>query len=342
MLTLNHSICPECGVGCGINIISKNGKLIGINPYKNHPINEGKNCKNCIDNINNITEGKQQKNYDYSQSILEITEKLKQNQNQEITIVTSGQTDNNDLKKIIEFKNKYNYNILAYENNFTKTDEQLIPSYDEIEEAKQIITIGDIYRNNSLIARKIIHAQENNNAKTININTTKNLTGYNSDEFKQIDSYKEIIKALETIETTDKTFIIINECEDYPTITDYVKDNNLKILPLLKHPNSYSILEEIKTTQKDEIEEIINNSKLLLFINEDPSIFKGTNSKEIIHITPDLTGNYNEIPVRQWCEKEGSYTNSEGLTQEFHDAIKDENNQLLTVEEILEEISKKL
>ena len=99
---------------------------------------------------------------------------------------------------------------------------------------------------------------------------------------------------------------------------------------------------EIKTTQKDEIEEIINNSKLLLFINEDPSIFNGTNSKEIINITPYLTGNYYEIPVRQWCEKEGSYTNSEGLTQEFHDVIKDENNQLLTVEEILEEISKKL
>jgi len=342
MLTLNHSICPECGVGCGINIISKDGQLMGINPYKNHPINEGKNCKNCLDNINNIAETKQEKNYDYSQKIDEITEKLKQNPEQQTTIILSGKTDNNDLKKIIEFKNKYNYNIAAYENNFTKTDEQLIPSYDEIEEADKIITIGDIFRNSSLIARKIIHAQDNSNAETININTTKNLTGYNSDEFKQIDTYKEITKALETIETTDKTVIIINECEDYPTIIDYVKNRNLKILPLLKHPNSYSILEEIETTQKDEIEETINNSQLLLFINENPSDFNQTDGREVILITQNPTGEYDEIPVRQWCEKEGSFTNSEGLTQEFHDAIQDENNHLLTVEEILEEISKKL
>ncbi|MDO5826343.1 MAG: hypothetical protein Q4Q22_08175 [Methanosphaera sp.] len=149
-------------------------------------------------------------------------------------------------------------------------------------------------------------------------------------------------KTLETIDTTDKTIIIINECEDYQKILDYVKENNLKILPLLKNPNSYSILKKIKTTQKDEIEETINNSQLLLFINEDPSNCNKIDAQEIISITPNPTGKNCEIPVRQWCEKDGSFTNSEGLTQEFHDAIQDENNNLLTVEEILDEISKKL
>ncbi|RAP54765.1 MAG: hypothetical protein BZ137_00525, partial [Methanosphaera sp. rholeuAM130] len=162
MLTLNHSICPECGIGCGINIISKDGQLMGINPYKNHPINEGKNCKNCIDNINSISENEKCKNYDYTTKIEEIIEKLKENNNQEITIVTSGKTDNNDLNKILEFKDNYDYNIVAYENNFTQTDEELIPTYAQIEEADKIITIGDIYRKNSLIARRIMRAQENN------------------------------------------------------------------------------------------------------------------------------------------------------------------------------------
>jgi len=36
--------CPYCGVGCGLNLVVSDGKLVGVEPYKRSPINEGKLC----------------------------------------------------------------------------------------------------------------------------------------------------------------------------------------------------------------------------------------------------------------------------------------------------------
>lgn len=38
------SICPYCGTGCGINFVVKDGKIVGVEPWKRHPVNEGKVC----------------------------------------------------------------------------------------------------------------------------------------------------------------------------------------------------------------------------------------------------------------------------------------------------------
>jgi len=38
------AICPYCSCGCGINIVVEDGKIIGQEPWKEHPINEGANC----------------------------------------------------------------------------------------------------------------------------------------------------------------------------------------------------------------------------------------------------------------------------------------------------------
>jgi len=38
------TICPYCSCGCGINLIVKDGKIIGQEPWKEHPVNEGTNC----------------------------------------------------------------------------------------------------------------------------------------------------------------------------------------------------------------------------------------------------------------------------------------------------------
>ena len=36
--------CPYCGVGCGLNLVVNDGKLVGVEPNKRSPINEGKLC----------------------------------------------------------------------------------------------------------------------------------------------------------------------------------------------------------------------------------------------------------------------------------------------------------
>jgi len=43
-LTYVPTTCPYCGVGCGLNLVVNEGKLVGVEPYKRSPINEGKLC----------------------------------------------------------------------------------------------------------------------------------------------------------------------------------------------------------------------------------------------------------------------------------------------------------
>ncbi|MGZ4943373.1 MAG: formate dehydrogenase subunit alpha [Halobacteriota archaeon] len=38
------TICPYCGCGCGLNLVVQDGKLAGVEPWKRHPVNEGKLC----------------------------------------------------------------------------------------------------------------------------------------------------------------------------------------------------------------------------------------------------------------------------------------------------------
>ena len=43
-LTYVPTICPYCGVGCGLNLVVMDGRLVGVEPWKRHPVNEGKLC----------------------------------------------------------------------------------------------------------------------------------------------------------------------------------------------------------------------------------------------------------------------------------------------------------
>lgn len=38
------SVCPYCGVGCGINLIIENHKLVGVEPQLSHPVSRGQLC----------------------------------------------------------------------------------------------------------------------------------------------------------------------------------------------------------------------------------------------------------------------------------------------------------
>lgn len=340
MLTINHTICPECSIGCGLNVISKDGIIVGINPFKNNEINEGKNCKNCTEYIDNIST-MENKTFDYDNVIDELKNKMESTDSEKITILTSGNTDNNDLDNLIKFADDKGVNLVSYEYEFTKINPELIASYDEVEKADQIITIGDIYRKNSLIGRRIIHAKEND-AKTINIYTETNLTGFNSDEFKQIESFDELNQVLDSIDFTENTIIIINEIsstQNYVDLIKLIEDKNIKVLPLLQHPNSYSILEKTESLSKEELANKIEDSELIILVNENPleylddSILEG---KTIISLTQNGVELGLTVPVKVWCQKETSFTNSAGLTQNYPDAINDEENTLKTVSEVLD------
>jgi len=42
--TVTTSICPYCGVGCGLVAYTKNGKLVDVEGDPDHPINQGTLC----------------------------------------------------------------------------------------------------------------------------------------------------------------------------------------------------------------------------------------------------------------------------------------------------------
>ncbi|MCX6692936.1 MAG: formate dehydrogenase subunit alpha [Methanomicrobiales archaeon] len=44
LLTYVPTTCPYCGVGCGLNLVVNEGRLVGVEPWRRTPVNEGKLC----------------------------------------------------------------------------------------------------------------------------------------------------------------------------------------------------------------------------------------------------------------------------------------------------------
>jgi formate dehydrogenase major subunit len=43
-ISYQHTVCPYCTSGCGLYLVVKNGRIIGQEPMKSYPTNEGKMC----------------------------------------------------------------------------------------------------------------------------------------------------------------------------------------------------------------------------------------------------------------------------------------------------------
>lgn len=39
-----HSVCPYCGVGCGLFLMTQKGKVVGVQPDKEHSVSRGELC----------------------------------------------------------------------------------------------------------------------------------------------------------------------------------------------------------------------------------------------------------------------------------------------------------
>ena len=44
MLKFVPTICPYCGVGCGLLLVVKEGRVVDTQPWPGHPMSEGKLC----------------------------------------------------------------------------------------------------------------------------------------------------------------------------------------------------------------------------------------------------------------------------------------------------------
>ena len=108
------TICPYCGCGCGIYLVVKDSTIIGVEPWKEHPVNEGANCpkgKNAFAFLyadGRLTKPLIKENGTFKEASWEkalglIVEKLKKTDSNSVGFINSGKLTNEDLYVIQKF-----------------------------------------------------------------------------------------------------------------------------------------------------------------------------------------------------------------------------------------------
>ena len=100
--------CPYCATGCGIYLVVKDGRIVGVEPWKEHPVNEGKNCPKGR-SAHEFLYGKERlerplirENGEFGEATWDealelIAERLKKAKSEEVGFVSSCKLTNEDL-----------------------------------------------------------------------------------------------------------------------------------------------------------------------------------------------------------------------------------------------------
>ena len=335
MFEIKHTLCPSCSVGCGINVILDNEEIVGTFPYKRHPINEGKNCSNGRASVENVDD-----DFSFDLKVLnDVIGKLKSANNEKITVIFSGNNSNEDLQAIKALCESKGFNILAYDNNL-KNFESVV-SYDDVENASNLFVIGNILYENPLIGRRLVHAKENGAKIYVNDDLKGTPTANIADEFTSV-SVKEF---LENNDFNDESIIIFNKVDSFEDL-DLIESINSKLLPVYSKSNSKGALDLVEAISKEDALELLDNTEVLLVFNEDvvnEFDFDFKSISQVITFAPSKNDTTEVsdfvIPIKSWLECDGSFTNAEGLTQEFSSIYESDK---LSVAEVVEKINGEL
>ena len=347
MLEIKHTLCPSCSVGCGINVILKQGNVVGSFPYKRHSINEGKNClngRNAIEKYRNKLEKATISNSeaDMNKVIDEVLKELSSADTSTVTVICSGNNSVEEIEAIKNFAESKKYNIGFYADNLKSIENNA--SYEDIENAKAVLVIGDILYDNPLIGRKIVHAKQND-AKIYAVGNEESVTKNISDSYST-KSIQEFFDENENIldETSLIIFNKINSQEDLERINNIVEKSNCKVLPVYSKSNTKGIFNFIDSKSKEEMVELLDNTKILLVFNEDivdEIEFDYSRISKIISFAcfENNTTKISDIiiPIKSWLEKEGSFINAMGETQKFTSVVE---SDILSEIEIIEKLNK--
>jgi formate dehydrogenase major subunit len=108
------TICPYCGCGCGIYLVVKDGNIVGVEPWKDHPVCEGKNCQKgrnahvCSYSDQRLQRPLVKRNGVFEETPWEdalalIADKLKGAAPEEVGFINSAKCTNEDLYVIQKF-----------------------------------------------------------------------------------------------------------------------------------------------------------------------------------------------------------------------------------------------
>ncbi|WP_456472885.1 molybdopterin oxidoreductase family protein [Methanocaldococcus sp.] len=348
-LKIIHTICPCCSVGCGVDLIVKDNKVVGTYPYKRHPINEGKIClngKNCYKIIYHEKRLKKpliKKNGEFVEATWDealelIGNKLKSYNPEDIGFIASGKCTNEDnyaLKKFAEALGIKNIGHCICNSPKVCLDKE-IASIDDIENAEFILVFGDVFGINALIGRRVIKAKERG-AEVIAVDKIeKEIVKLNSDEFIKVNDFveflnnpnDEMVKKLK-----EKNSIIIFNAltkeEECDLAYKLAEKTNSKILPIAKHCNTVgATMVGVPALNKDEIINLIKSVKCLYIMGENPALIddKALKNVEFLVVQDIIMSETAELadvvlPSACWAEKEGTFTNTERKTQKINKVV---------------------
>lgn len=345
ILKVTHSICPQCSVGCGINLITKENKVVGTYPYKRHPVNEGKTCrkgKDCLNLVNTekrlknplINNNGSFKNSSWEEALELIASKIKSYSPQEIGIIGSGNSTNEDMESLKKFADALDIEHVGYyAGNFPEFDIETA-TLEDLENSKFILIIGDVIKENPLIGRRIIMAKENG-AEIISADSPdKTFTGLNSDEYIRIKAISEFLDNIdpEVLNKLNESSTIIfnklNHKEEFEKILNIAKGSKSKILPVMEQCNARGVMKILPTLDKEEVAELIENVKLLYVVEDNPASYveESLNNLDFL-ITQDSSVNETTLlsdvvlPASCWVEKTGTFINTTGNIQKISKTV---------------------
>ena len=335
MIEIKHTLCPSCSVGCGINVILEDEKIVGTFPYKRHPINEGKNCSNGRASVENIEDALA---FDLK-DLDDIAGKLKSANAEKVTVVLSGNNSNEDLQAIKSLCESKGFNVLAYADNLKGFDD--VASYDDVENASNLFVIGNILYENPLIGRRIVLAKQNGAKIFVNDDLENSPTANIADEFTSV-SVKEF---LQNNDFDGESIIVFNKVDSFEDL-DLLENADSKILPVYSKSNTKGALKLAEAVSKEDALELLNNTEILLVFNDDvvnEFDFDFKSISQIIAFAPSKNDTTEiadiAVPIKSWLECDGSFTNAEGLTQEFSSVRESEN---MSIVEIIDKINGEL
>lgn len=340
MLKVSHTICPSCSVGCGINLITKNERVVGTYPYKRHSINEGKNCLNgreCFEKLNKenrlktpLIKNRTLLKAEWNDALELITNKMSSYKAEEIGIIGSGKCTNEECETLKKFADVQGIdNIGFYAENFPSFNFES-GGFDDIENSKYVLVIGDVLKENPLMGRRIILAKDKG-AKIISIDyPDTTITGMNSDEYIKIDSIQKFLdKNIQNImrESDNSMVIIVNKLDnknEYNEIHEIISGSKAKLIPVMNECNTRGAMQYIPPLDIGELKSLIERVKLLYVVGGNPAVCAESSLKKLdflITESPDInqTTLMSDValPSSFWAEEDGSFTNTMGIVQEF-------------------------
>lgn len=261
------TICPYCGCGCGIYLVVKDGNIAGMEPWKDHPVCEGKNCQKGR-NAQGFSTSDQRlqrplikkngvfQKASWKEALGIIADKLQVAKTDAVGFINSAKCSNEDLyviQKFIRVVQKTNNMDNASRFCHSTTVPALLStvgsgvmttSTTSIEEADCIFVAGpNLQETYPIIARKVIRAQQKG-ARVIVVDPRKTITVKNlADLYLQIypatdaallNGMMRIIidEGLEDKEFIEKRTKGVDELKDYLTTLDLKEIERITNIPL--------------------------------------------------------------------------------------------------------------